>query len=120
MTEAQDLADRYVAAWAEPDVARRRAAIEALWVPAGEHYVNDREVRGYDELMERVRGSHEKNIRDDGNRFRAAKDARRLHDVVTFHWEMLPPKGETILARGLEFLLVDDEDRILVDYQFVL
>ena len=120
MTEAQDLADRYVAAWAEPDVARRRAAIEALWVPAGEHYVNDREVRGYDELMERVRGSHEKNIRDDGNRFRAAKDARRLHDVVTFHWEMLRTEGGEVVATGFEFLIVDPQGRIRIDYQFFL
>ena len=120
MSEAQAIAEQYLAVWTETDVARRRAAIEALWVPAGEHYVNEREVRGYNELVERVRGSHEKNIRDNGNRFRAAKDARRLHDVVTFHWEMLPAEGETVLARGLEFLVLNDEDRILVDYQFVL
>jgi len=75
-------------------------------------------VRGYDALEKRIRGSHEKNVRDNGNRFRAAKDARGLHDVVTFHWEMLPADGETVLARGLEFLIVRDDGHILVDYQF--
>ena len=44
--------------------------------------------------------------------------ARRLHDVVTFHWEMLPANGDTVLVRGLEFLIIDDDGRILVDYQF--
>ena len=64
-------------------------------------------------------GIARKNVRDDGNRFRAAPGARRLHDVVTFYWEMLPADADTVLARGQEFLIVDDEDRILVDYQFI-
>jgi hypothetical protein len=37
---------------------------------------------------------------------------------VTFHWEMLSANGDTVLARGLEFLIIDDEGRILIDYQF--
>jgi hypothetical protein len=43
---------------------------------------------------------------------------RRLRDVVTFYWEMLPANGETVLGRGLEFLIVNGEGRILVDYMF--
>jgi hypothetical protein len=30
----------------------------------------------------------------------------------------LPADADAVLARGLEFLIVNDEDRILVDYQF--
>ena len=113
------LADRYVAVWNETDDQRRRDAIAALWVRDGRHFVAAREAQGYEALEQRIRGSHEKNVRDDGNRFRAAPGARRLHDVVTFYWEMLPADADTVLARGLEFLLVNDEDLILVDYQFV-
>lgn len=116
--DAQALADRYVAVWNETDEERRREAIAALWVPDGQHYVGAREARGYEALEERIRGSHEKNVRDDGNRFRAASNARLLHDVVTFYWEMLPADGDTVLATGLEYLSVDGEGRILVDYQF--
>jgi hypothetical protein len=119
MLDAQTLADRYVAVWNETDAERRRNAIAALWVPDGQHYVGTREARGYEALEKRILGSHEKNVRNDGNRFRAAQDARRLRDVVAFHWEMLPAGSETVLARGLEFLIVDDAGRILVDYQFV-
>jgi hypothetical protein len=120
MDNAQQLAERYVAVWSEPDAERRRRAIAELWTPDGEHYVGAREVRGYDELEQRIKGSHEKNIRDDGNRFRAVKDARALRDVVTFHWEMLPADSEKVVATGLEILLVDAQGRILVDYQFNL
>jgi hypothetical protein len=118
MLDPQALADRYVAVWNETDAERRRDAIAALWVPDGRHFAAGREARGYAELETRIRGSHERNVRDDGNRFRAAPDARRLHDAVTFHWEMLPAGADTVLARGLEFLVVDDADRVLVDYQF--
>ncbi len=75
--------------------------IAALWVPDGQHYVEGREARGYEALEKRIRGSHEKNVRDDGNRFRAAKDVRRLRDVVTFHWEMLPADSETVSVSSI-------------------
>jgi hypothetical protein len=119
MLDAQTLADRYVAVWNEKDEEKRRVAVAALWVPDGQHYVGDRAARGYDALEQRIRGSHEKNVRDNGNRFRAAKNVRRLHDVVTFHWEMLPADSETVLATGLEFLVIADDGRIVADYQLI-
>lgn len=118
MIDAQALADRYVAVWNERDETRRRDAIAKLWVPDGQHFVAEREARGYAALEQRVRGSHEKNVRDDGNRFRAMPGARQLRNVVTFHWEMLPADSDKVLVRGLQFLIIDAEGRILVDYQF--
>jgi hypothetical protein len=41
-----------------------------------------------------------------------------LRDVVTFHWEMLPAGADKVLVRGPEFLVIDDEGRILADYRF--
>jgi hypothetical protein len=37
---------------------------------------------------------------------------------VTFRWEMLLTESETVLASGLEFLIVNDDGRILVDHPF--
>jgi hypothetical protein len=118
MDNLQDLADRYAAVWNETDATRRRQQIADLFVRDGQHYVGAREVQGYEALESRIQESHEKNVTKGGNRFRAVKDARRLHDVVTFHWEMLPADSETVLGRGLEFLIVNDEGRIRVDYMF--
>ena len=120
MDEPQQLADRYVAVWNETDPERRRRAIAALWAAEGEHYVGAREVRGYDALEQRIIGSHEKNVRDGGHRFRAVPDARALRDVVTFHWEMLQADSEDVVATGREFLILDPQGHILVDYQFIL
>jgi hypothetical protein len=118
MLDPQTLADRYVAVWNEKEEELRRDAVAALWAPDGHHFVEGREARGYEELEKRIRGSHEKNVRDDGNRFRPASGARRLRNVVTFYWEMLPADADTVLVRGLEFLIINEEDRIVADYQF--
>jgi hypothetical protein len=120
MFDAQELADRYVAVWNETDPERRRQQIAALWVPGGHHYVDVREAHGYAALEQRITGSHNKNVRDGGQRFHTAKDAQTLRNVVTFHWEMLPVAEERVAARGLEVLNVDTEGRILVDYQFIV
>jgi hypothetical protein len=117
---AQQLADRYVAVWNEKDGQSRRRMVEQLWIPDGEHFVGVREARGYDELEKRIVGSHEKNVRDGGNRFRAVPDARQLRDVVSFHWEMLRGEGDEVAAVGLEFLIVDEQGRIRTDYQFIV
>lgn len=119
MSNEQSLANRYVEVWNEPDAARRRAAIAELWAPEGEHYVGAREVRGYPELEQRVIGSHNKWVVEASCQFRAMPNAQRLQDMVTFGWEMRGRDGE-VRSAGLEFLKVDDTDRILVDYQFIV
>jgi len=119
MFDAQTLADRYVAAWNERDADRRRKAIAALWAPDGQRPGGAREAREYGVLGKRLPGSQEKHVGHERNRFRAARNALRRSDVVTFCWEMLPPDSETVLKSGLEFLVVDDEGRILIDHQFV-
>jgi hypothetical protein len=120
MNTAQDLAARYVAVWNETDVNARQTAITGLWRPDGRHFVNEREAAGYAALELRVTGSHEKNVRDNGNRFRARPGAQRLRDVVTFTWEMLRGDSETVVAVGLEFLVLDADARIVTDYQFII
>ena len=48
MLDAQALADLYVAAWNEPDAAKRSCAIAALWAPDAP---NHNGTRGYAPLM---------------------------------------------------------------------
>jgi hypothetical protein len=111
MLDAQTLADRYVAVWNEPDATTRLNAIAALWAPGAPRC-------GSGALGKLMLGSSEKNGGRDGVRFRAAPSARRRGDVVTFRWEMLLAGSETVLASGLEFLVLDSEGRILVDHPF--
>ncbi len=119
-TSFTELADRYVAVWNETDAAARRAAIASLWVPEGEHHVRTLQAKGYEALHQRVTGSHEKNVRDNGFRFIATGDAQPLHDAVMFHWQMVPAAGGPVAALGLEFLMLAEDGRIATDYQFIL
>ncbi len=115
MLNAQALADRYVAAWNEPDAAKRSSAIAALWAPDALGYKG---ARGYAPLAKLTLVAPEKNAGQEGVRYRAAPSARLRGDVVTFRWEMVLAASETVLASGLEFLIVDDDGRILVDHPF--
>jgi hypothetical protein len=118
MSTAQELADRYVAVWNETDPAVRRKSIAELWTREGQHYARTLEARGYDELEKRITGSHVKNVRGGGYRFRANNNAQALRDVVTFGWEMLAVAGGDVAASGSIILVLDDQGRILTDYQF--
>jgi hypothetical protein len=118
--DAQPLADLYVAVRNEADAERRRRQIAALRVSEGQHHVDVREALGHAALEQWITGSHNKNVRDGGHRFRAAKDARTLHDIAMFHCEMLLPAETRTTAHGFEVLRVNAEGRILVDYRFVV
>jgi len=118
--DAQRLADRYAAVWNEADPAVRRAEIEQLWRPDGEHFVTTKEARGYDALEERVRGAYDKNVRIAGHSFRAVRNAQALRDVITFNWEMIEPATREVLAVGLEFMRIDADGRIVSDHQFIV
>jgi hypothetical protein len=115
MLNAQALADRYIAAWNEPDAAKRSSAIAALWAPDARGHGRP---GGYAALTTLTPATPGKSAGHEGVRYRAAPTARLRGDVVTFRWEMLLADSETVLAGGLEFLIVDDDGRILADHPF--
>ena len=51
--------------------------------------------------------------------FRPRDNADRLGDVVKFNWEMVPSGGGEPAGVGLEVLVLDDDGRIRMDYQFI-
>lgn len=50
--------------------------------------------------------------------FRPRDNAARLGDVIKFNWEMVPTGGGQAAGVGLEILVLDD-GRIRIDYQFI-
>jgi hypothetical protein len=118
MSEAEALADRYVALWNDPNPAQRRNTIYSLWAPEGVHYMGTKEARGYDALEERIKGSHERNVRDGGYLFRRAKTPQFLKNAVAFNWEMFSVNGCEVAAESSGLLILDERGRILTDYLF--
>ncbi|MEV0534439.1 hypothetical protein [Kitasatospora sp. NPDC050463] len=134
-TTAQQIADRYIAVWIEPDPALRRRLIEAVWAPDGLHVlqppeeIRDRaaelgfhsptlEARGHNAVEARVARSYQEFVAAGEHTFRARDTAVRLGDVLRFTWEMVPTGGGEALGSGVEFLVLDAEDRVTADYMF--
>jgi hypothetical protein len=117
--ELNQLMERYMALWHETDDARRREMIGELWTEDGAHFISTHEYHGYRELEERVSGAYEEFVEKGGFVFRLSGEAEAHHHGVTFSWEMVPANGTgEVAATGLVFLLLNDEGRILLDYQF--
>ena len=133
MTDPNELADRYVAIWNEPDPELRRAAVKALWSAGGVQVLNPPqevreaaetlamspifESRGHAELEARVKRAFEQFAAK--YEFRRSGEAARLQDVLTFRWEaILRDSGEPDGA-GRHVFLLDPDGRIRRDYLFV-
>ena len=131
----QDLADRYIALWTEPDAELRRKAIRHLWAEDGAHILQPPveireaaaalgfdsttlEARGYGALEARATRSYERFIAPGQYTFRARDDAVRLRNVVKFTWETVPTSGGEAVSGGLEVLILDEDGRIKTDYMF--
>lgn len=136
MTNAIELADRYVALWNEPAADRRRGAVAALWTEDGLHEVEPPEelrqaaagaglgltarlqARGHAELEARARSAYDRFVASGDYCFRRQNNVASLGDVVKFNWEMVDRSGE-VAAVGLEFLVLAPDGRIQTDYQFI-
>jgi hypothetical protein len=133
---AEQLADRYMALWNEPDADRRRRMIAELWTEDGSQILQPPqemreiaaspgiglaatlEARGHAELEARARTSYEHWVGSERLSFRGRDDAERLGDVVKFHWEAVTNDGETA-AVGLNVLVLAADGRIERNYTFV-
>jgi hypothetical protein len=126
--------DRYVAIWNEPDAARRGAAVVQLWTEDAVHILQPPQevreaaaalevtpifqARGHRELEARVGRAFEEFVAPGQYSFRAQGNVARLGDALKFTWEMVTTSGD-VAGVGLEFLLLDADGRIRLDYQFI-
>ena len=133
---AEQLADRYMALWNEPDAERRRRMIAELWTEDGSQILQPPqgmreiaaspgiglaatlEARGHSELQARATTSYEHWVGSERLSFRARDDAQRLGDVVKFHWEAVADDGSTA-AVGLNVLVLAADGRVQRNYTFV-
>jgi hypothetical protein len=107
-TAHTDLIDRYFDAWNEPDVARRRALIDAT-------YASDAAYRdplltgdghgGIDAMIAAVQE------RFPEHRFRRTTDVDAFGHHLRFSWALVAPDG-TSIVKGSDFGLVDASGRL--------
>jgi hypothetical protein len=136
VTDAKELADRYVNLWNEPDAARRRQLIVELWTEDGAHLLQPPQemcelaarpgigltagldARGHAALEARVTSAYEEFVAPGAFTFRRRDNVERVADVVKFNWEMVSADGE-VAAVGLEFIVLAPDGRVRSDYQFI-
>ncbi len=118
MNEITQLVDRYIAVWHEPDAEQRRRSVAHLWAEDGVQFTPSREFRGHKALEERVEAAHEEFVQTGGFLFRRSGGVQGHHDALSFTWEMVPAVGGDVAATGTIFLLLSEDGRIRLDYQF--
>src|SRR5262245_20899885 len=117
MNDLNDFVERYIAVWNEPDSARRRERIAALWAPSGASLQRLLEPRGHAAIEARVAASYDKWVHGRGYAFRCAGHAIGHHDAVMCNWQMVSPDGAPI-SLGLSFLLLDPSGLVQTELQF--
>ena len=115
-----DRMERYVELWNEPDAEARRRTIEELWRPDGANYTQASASVGYDAIEARVTSAYASYVGSGQYRFRSAAPPVEHHNAVRVQWEMVTVADATIASVGLEFLVLDDDGRIVSDHQFLV
>jgi hypothetical protein len=119
MIDINKLVNDYVSVWNESDTGIRQKKITELWAKGGFHFTQSIESHGYAEIEDRITKAHEKLVKTGGFIFKSLGNADGHHNTVKFNWEMIPATGGDTLTIGFDFLILDDNGRIHVDYQFI-
>ena len=117
-TAMDALVDRYLAMWNEPDAAIRRTTILTQWAPDAANYTATIEAVGHAAIENRVTAAHEKYVATGEHRFQLHQPYVAHHGAVRVWWEMVTVADGTIAAVGQEFLVLDEDGRIVSDHQF--
>ncbi len=117
MTDLDDFITQYVAAWNEPDPDARRNWIAGTWSAQAGLFNARNEYHGHAGIEDAVRRSYELFVAH-GFLFRPRQKPISHHGAIQFTWEMITPDGE-VDSIGTQFLILDDDERIRLDYQFI-
>ncbi len=115
--DLHQFAERYMAVYSEADPECRRQSIAELWTEDGSQFTPEGEYRGHQALLERISTNYDTFVKAQGLLFRAG-NVEEHHNAVKLNWEMLPAQGGEVAGSGVLFLLLSDDGRVRLDYQF--
>ena len=111
--------DRYLNLWNEPDPQAREAIVAELWAKDGTNSTPSLEARGLEAITARVTRSYDSYVGTGTYLFRLARVPVSHHDAIRLDWEMVTRDTGAVASAGTEFLLLNDEGRIMSDHQFL-
>ncbi|MGF7228673.1 MAG: hypothetical protein ACQR33_01690 [Candidatus Saccharibacteria bacterium] len=120
MKNLQEFTKLYMAQWNEIDEERRRAIISEIWATEADDYLptQPKPYHGLDEINGRVSSTNKKWVQEGGHSFKATGTPTVNHDSLRITWDMLDAEG-TVKASGFDFLILNEDDKIIRAYQFV-
>lgn len=119
MSLVEDLIERYVRAWNDPDAERRTCELEALYTDEGCIVTQSDLFEGIDAVIGHVGDVFDGFIGSGTNVFRSG-GAVGHHHCVLFRWELVERADGQLADAGMNTFLLAQDGRIVGDYQFVL
>jgi hypothetical protein len=118
MTNLDDFITQYVATWNEPDPDVRRKWISSIWSEHASLYNGIKEYHGHTGIEQAVKRSYDL-FGSRGFLFRPRAEPVSHHGAIRFAWEMITAADGEVDSLGTQFLILDDDGRIRLDYQFI-
>jgi hypothetical protein len=115
--EPNDTVDRYLAVLNEADPMVRRRQIAELWAPDGTLFTEAAVKSGIGALQAEMADLYNAQAAL-GQVLASANRTQAHHNLVKFKWHAADPSGGAPSAAGTDFLILDDDGRIEVDYRF--
>jgi hypothetical protein len=106
------LAERYLAAWNEPDAAARRQAVAALYAPDARYVDPLVDARGHEAIDATIAAVQ---AQFPGSVLRLAGPVDAHHDVARFSWELVPagaPEDAPAPVVGFDVAVTDGQGRL--------
>jgi hypothetical protein len=133
-----EFTDRWFTLWNEADPQARSKQVADLWAIEGAQVLVDPpkevrdaatalafpvprlEVRGHEEIDTRVSRAYAMFIEPGVHGFRAAGEAAVLAPaLIGLPWAMVTVADGTVVGRGYDVIVLDDDGRILLDHQHI-
>jgi hypothetical protein len=115
MSDFNELAEQYIAAWNETDAAARRALINEIWAPDGRYTDPLADVAGRDQIDAVIAAAQ---AQFTGMTFRLAGTVDAHHDQARFTWELGPAGAESVVA-GFDVATRDADGRLALVLGFL-
>jgi nuclear transport factor 2 (NTF2) superfamily protein len=113
----EEIVEKYVATWAEPDAEIRRKTIAELWAIDCVYSNTATVFRGREGIEEAVTEAYDHFV-PQGFGFRVAK-IDVTQEAVRYQWEVFPVAGGEATMKGTQVVIIDADGRMARDHQFI-
>jgi len=108
MSELTTLIDNHLAAYADPDAARRAGVVESIWAVSGRLIDPPLAAAGHAQIVQQAQ---QLLAQFPGHRFVRSSGIDSHHGVARYAWQLVAPSGSVALD-GIDIAHVDSDGRL--------